>query len=223
MVVKDVREKTYSYRPPKPSVEQSQNVWSAVKEKNLYALQTPSVHPVSPNKPIIQVEDLSSSRSYFDICLSSCIADASERTSHEFSIMLDKQYNLHCLHTLGTDVVDWIIRILSWNQKNMFKKLGDVPDVPFLNFVEFSMVDFLLNCMKPGIYQINDERSPYWEIFIPLFKVFGNTASKLNYAWYEKKAKDLYSLLLLFHNFKMEKGNIKPLDGVGRLVDVIMS
>ncbi|KAI8878299.1 hypothetical protein K501DRAFT_297732 [Backusella circina FSU 941] len=81
------------------------------------------------------------------------------------------------------------------------------------------MVDFLLNCLKPQSYNHNDERSAYCEIFIPMFKAFGNATKKLNYVWCEKKAKDSDYLWLMSNNFKREKGNIKLLDGVGRLVD----
>ncbi|KAI8058685.1 uncharacterized protein B0P05DRAFT_478723 [Gilbertella persicaria] len=89
----------------------------------------------------------------------------------------------------------------------MFKNLGTVPDLPFLNFVKFTIVDFLLNCMRTHIYNQNDERTAYCELFIPIFKAFGNTTKKLKYVWCEKKAKD------------SDYGSLKLLDGIGRLVD----
>lgn len=97
--------------------------------------------------------------------------------------MLKYQTTLDSLHELGADVVDWVKSIHGWKETTMFKNLGDVPDVPFLNFVKFTMADFHLNCLKPQSYNHNDERSAYCEIFIPIFKAFGNIIKKLNYVW----------------------------------------
>ncbi|KAI9031879.1 hypothetical protein CLU79DRAFT_694050 [Phycomyces nitens] len=101
----------------------------------------------------------------------------------------------------------------------MFKNLGTVPDLPFLNFIKFTMVDFLLNSMQAKTYSQNDERTAYCEIFIPIFKAFGNTTKKLKYVWCEKKAKDSDYLWLVSNNFAKDKGTIKLLDGIGRMVD----
>ncbi|KAI7890339.1 uncharacterized protein EV154DRAFT_590492 [Mucor mucedo] len=61
---------------------------------------------------------------------------------------------------------------------------------PFLEFIQFAMLDFILNCKRPGPYKDNDERSFYCEVMIPIFKAFGNCTSSLTYAWCEKKATD---------------------------------
>lgn len=65
--------------------------------------------------------------------------------------MLKSQMNLDSLRTLGADIVDWVVRILGWQDTTMFKNLGDIPDVPFLNFVKFTMVDFLLKLFETPI------------------------------------------------------------------------
>ncbi|KAI8968524.1 hypothetical protein BDF20DRAFT_828362, partial [Mycotypha africana] len=96
---------------------------------------------------------------------------------------------------------------------------GTVPDLPFLNFVKFTIVDFLLNCMRTHVYNQNDERTVYCEIFIPIFKAFGNTTKKLKYVWCEKKAKDSDYVWLVTNNFVKDKGSLKLLDGIGKLVD----
>lgn len=97
--------------------------------------------------------------------------------------MVKSQASLRSLHQLGADIIDWVVRIIGWQEDSMFKNLASVPDVPFLIFVKFTMADFLLNCMKPQIYNHNDERPVYCEIFIPMFKALGSTIGKLNYVW----------------------------------------
>lgn len=154
-----------------------------MKEKNLYNFQTPSKHVISPHKPILQAEELSVLEPFFDICLSSCQSKASPNAIIEYKGMLKSQMDLDSLRKQGAVVVDWVIRILGWSEASMFKNLSDVPDVPFLNFVKFTMVDFLLNCMKLHPYNHNDERSAFCEIFIPIFKAFGNLTKKLDFVW----------------------------------------
>lgn len=186
---------------------------SVIKEKNLYTFQTPSKHVISPHKPIVQAEDLSALKTFFDICLSSCQSEASPNPIMEYEDMLKSQMNLNSLRKLGADIVDWVVRILGWRETTMLKHLGDIPDVPFLNFVKFTMVDFLSDCLKSQSYNHNDTRSAYCEIFIPMFKAFGNVAKNLNYVWCDKKAKDSDYLRLVSNNFNLEKGNTKLLDG----------
>lgn len=96
---------------------------------------------------------------------------------------MQEQNDLQSLKNLGSDVMDWIVKILNWSEEDMFKNLSTVPDIPFLNFAKLTIVDFLLNCLRTRTYNQNDERSAYCELFIPIFKAFGNTTKKLNYVW----------------------------------------
>lgn len=79
--------------------------------------------------------------------------------------------------------MDWVARIVNWSEKHMFKNLGTVLDLLFLEFVKFTIIDFLLNCMRTHVYNQNDKRTGYCGLFIPIFKAFGNTTKKLNYVW----------------------------------------
>jgi hypothetical protein len=157
---------------------------SIVKEKNVYKLRPPAKCVVSPHKLIIQAEDLSVLvKYYFDICISTCESEASDETKADYEDMMKEQNNLQSLKNLGYDVIDWVARIVNWSEKDMFKNLGTVPDLPFINFVKFTIVDFLLNYMRTHIYNQNDERTAYCELFVPIFKAFGNTTKRMNYVW----------------------------------------
>ncbi|KAL9540791.1 hypothetical protein MBANPS3_009486 [Mucor bainieri] len=65
-----------------------------------------------------------------------------------------------------------------------------------------------------------EERSIFCEVYVPIFKAFGNCLKVLNYTWCEKKAKDSDYVWLVSNDFSKEKrDNLKLLDGVGTLVN----
>lgn len=130
---------------------------------------------------------------------------------------MKRQATLQNLKELGSDIMSWVRKVMDCPEQDMFKLLGALPNHPFLNFIKFTMIDFLLNCMRTTRYNDNDERTAYCEIFIPIFKAFGNTTQKLEYAWCEKKAKDSDYIWLATNNFIKQKGNLKLLDGIGSL------
>lgn len=81
-------------------------------------------------------------------------------------------------------VYQTIINLLESNEHELFDKVAALPkDNTFIEFVKFAMIDFILNCKRPGPYNNNDERSVYCEVFIPLFKSFGNCTGSLTYSW----------------------------------------
>lgn len=80
-------------------------------------------------------------------------------------------------------VYESIIELLEYNEQELFNKVVALPnDNPLIGFVKFSMIDFILNCKSPGSYNNNDEQSVYCEVFIPIFKSFGNCTRSPTYA-----------------------------------------
>ncbi|KAI9279073.1 hypothetical protein BY458DRAFT_432238 [Sporodiniella umbellata] len=92
----------------------------------------------------------------------------------------------------------------------------------FAEFVQYTLLDFTLNLLKPSSFSgKSDERSIFCEVYVPIFKAFGNCISVLNYKWCEKKAKDADYVWLVSNDFSKEKrGSLKLLDGVGTLTKV---
>ncbi|KAI8087785.1 uncharacterized protein B0P05DRAFT_465198 [Gilbertella persicaria] len=92
----------------------------------------------------------------------------------------------------------------------------------FTEFVQYALLDFTLNLLKPGGFNgKSDERSIFCEVYIPIFKAFGNCLSVLNYTWCEKKAKDADYVWLVSNDFSKEKkDNLKLLDGIGTLAKI---
>lgn len=155
-----------------------------MKERNLYKFQAPSNHVLSPHKPIIQAEDLSVLKAYFDICISNSKNEASHETYLEYQSHMKDQNDYRYLKAMP-GIFELVIDILETNQANLFRKLSFLPvdGNPFLEFIQFAMLDFILNCKRPEPYKDNDERSYYCEVIIPIFKAFGNCTSSLTYAW----------------------------------------
>ncbi|KAG2195129.1 hypothetical protein INT47_006993 [Mucor saturninus] len=237
--------------PPRDNIDQFFNPVSErtsaltiVKNQNVYRFQTPCNNVLSPNKPIIQKEDLANIKGYFDICIGSSSSESSSETRSEFDALMKRQAkssnpanpyperlftletccgyeydwaNLESLKELDTDIMGWVMKVMACPEQEMFRFLAGLPDHSFLNCIKFTMVDFLLNCMRTQKYNDDDERTPYCEIFIPIFKAFGNTTHKPTYVWCEKKAKDSDYIWLATNNFTREKGNVKLLDGIGSL------
>ncbi|CEI90266.1 hypothetical protein RMCBS344292_04594 [Rhizopus microsporus] len=113
---------------------------TVVKERNVYRYQ----HVTSSHKPIIQAEDLSGVKYHFDKCISTCGSEASDETEAEYEAIRQEQKDLQSLKNIGLDVVDWVARIVTWPGKGMIKNLGTLPDLLFLNFVKFTIVNFLV-------------------------------------------------------------------------------
>ncbi|KAI9486311.1 MAG: hypothetical protein EXX96DRAFT_39065 [Benjaminiella poitrasii] len=195
-----------------------------VKENNLYKFQAPSNNIISPHKPIIQFTDLSVLKTYFDICISTSVNEASDETRLEHESLMAQQKEYFHLKAIPGGVYDTLLQLLQSNHTEMFDKIVNLPkNKPFFEFIKYAMLDFLLNLKRPENYNNNDERSIYCEVFISLFKAFGNCTQSLGYTCLkhrcEKKAKDSDYVWLVSNDFaKEKKNNLKLLDGVGRLI-----
>jgi hypothetical protein len=63
------------------------------------------------------------------------------------------------------------------NRIKMKKVIMDLPSQSssFIEFAQYALLDFTLNLLKPGNFSTkSDERSIFCEVYIPLFKAFGN-------------------------------------------------
>jgi hypothetical protein len=182
-------------------------------------MQTPNINLVSPNRPIIQSEDLDIMKSMFDICLSS---NTNTHCSTETKALFDKYRNEErqniCISKIG-DALDIIKTIFTFeNNSDFSRKVFNLPNQnEFVQFIQYSIVDFKLNTQRPISYQPGEERTFFCEVIIPLFKSFGNTVGKICYSWCEKKALNTNYLYITNNNFN--KSGVKNflLDGIGNL------
>lgn len=86
--------------------------------------------------------------------------------------MKKRQATLQNPKELGSDIMSWVRKVMDCPEQDMFELLVSLPKYPFLIFIKFTMIDFLLNCMRTTRYNDNDERTAYCEIFIPIVKAF---------------------------------------------------
>lgn len=196
-----------------------------VKEKNIYKYQAPAQNIISPHKPIIQASDLGVLKNYFDICIGTNQDKATEETKQEFMVCMNEQ-NLHkSLKEVPDEIYDKLLVILQTQDRLKMKKaIIDLPaeSSAFTEFAQYALLDFTLNLLKPRSFNgKSDERSIFCEVYIPIFKAFGNCLSVLNYTWCEKKAKDADYVWFVSNDFSKEKkNNLKLLDGVGTLAKI---
>ncbi|OBZ89730.1 hypothetical protein A0J61_02221 [Choanephora cucurbitarum] len=196
-----------------------------VKEKSIYKYQAPAQNIVSPHKPIIQAIDLGVLKDYFDICIGTNQDKATEETKQEFVAYMNEQNLYKSLKEMPAEIYDKLLTILQIQDRLKMKKI--IMDLPaessaFTEFVQYALLDFTLNLSKPSSFDgKNDERSIFCEVFIPIFKAFGNCLSVLNFTWCEKKAKDADYVWLVSNDFsKRNKDNLKLIDGVGTLTKI---
>lgn len=92
---------------------------------------------------------------------------------HESLMAQQKEY-FH-LKAMPDGVYDTLLQLLQSDHAEIFDKIISLPkNKPFFEFIKYAMFDFLLNLKRPEPYNNNDERSIYCEVFIPIFKAFGN-------------------------------------------------
>ncbi|CEG81065.1 hypothetical protein RMATCC62417_15308 [Rhizopus microsporus] len=86
---------------------------TVMKERNVYRYQPPSKHIISPHKSIIQAENLSAVKYYFDICINTCGSEASDETKAKHEAMVQEQSSLKSLKYLGPDMMNWVAKIVT--------------------------------------------------------------------------------------------------------------
>lgn len=98
------------------------------------------------------------------------------------------EQNLHkSLKEMPDEIYDKLLVILQIQDRLKMKKaIVDLPaeSSAFTEFIQYALLDFTLNLLKPGSFNgKSDERSIFCEVYIPIFKAFGNCLSVLNYSW----------------------------------------
>jgi hypothetical protein len=113
------------------------------------------------------------------------MSGASEETRQEYYDLRDQQKKYHHLKCMG--LYDTLLKLLLSNPTEMFDEVIKLPrENKFVEFIMYALLDFLLNVKRSESYKQNDERTIFCEVFIPLFKAFGNCTQSLGYTWYIK-------------------------------------
>jgi hypothetical protein len=148
-----------------------------------YTLCTPNTL-VSPNTPLINTDNYSKLEQLADVCLSFNQTHASQETYDEYTHINTIFDNNGSLKTIpgsinlfnsmvqsdGDDYCDYLAFIKYESNK-------------FNRFMKFAMLDFAINCERITPIPVNDERTIFSEVIIPLFKYFGNITKLISFRW----------------------------------------
>ena len=153
----------------------------------MYKYQAPAQNIISPHRPIIQATNLCVLKKYFGICIGTNQDNASEETKEEYMAYMNEQNIYKFLKEVSGDIYSKLLLILQIQDRIKMKEaiLGLPSEAnAFTEFVQYTLLDFSLNLLKPGsFYGKSDERTIFCEVFIPIFKSFGNCLGILNYTW----------------------------------------
>lgn len=127
----------------------------------------------------------------FDICISSNYNDKS------INPLLLKEYQLNWEHQRQNICFNKYKYAMNFFKNAINQNIDDCPKYLWTNGYEadmdddekniiqmmrFILTDFCLNCNKPFIYNDFNERTPFIENLIPIFKAFGSM-NNLTFAW----------------------------------------
>lgn len=115
---------------------------------------------------------------------------ATEETKREFILCMKEQISHKSLKEVPDKIHEKLLAILQFQDRLKMKKaIMDLPadSSAFTEFVQYALLDFTLNLLKPCSFNNfngkSDERSIFCEVYIPIFKAFGNCLGVLNYQW----------------------------------------
>lgn len=151
--------------------------------KKAYTLQSPT-NVVTPNTPLIKSQDLDTLKRTFDICLSSNTKYASQDAIMDY-IIIQNNFN-------SNTYIDKLP-----GARALFDQIVDMPEEDhadsiselkydrsaFNRFVKFTMLDFAINYKRITPMPLNDERTLFDEIVVPLLRNFGNLTELLSFRW----------------------------------------
>ncbi|KAG1041166.1 hypothetical protein G6F43_012149 [Rhizopus delemar] len=105
--------------------------------------------------------------------------------------------------------------LLDWLGTNGFNDQHSKEEKKAILFIRLVLTDFYANCMKPPLVNTVNERTPFVEYLIPVFKYYSAVYQDINFQWCEKGLKG--NSCLKYFNLE-EKGKKRLADGIGYVV-----
>ncbi|KAI9029616.1 hypothetical protein CLU79DRAFT_735019 [Phycomyces nitens] len=188
------------------------------KAKKLYDIKHPTISPsISNNKPRLP-SDISKLNVIVDIMISDTDS-ASGPVYEEYQKNMDEQESNHHLNK-SPNLFQFLKQSLSGTLDEMLDFIWDKTnycgqntkiELQFIRFLQYFLTDYHANCTKPLLQGSSNERTPFSEHVIPVFKYFTAATGLLSFAWCEKQSASNKGLLICFpENYKR-----KLMDGIG--------
>ncbi|KAI7895082.1 uncharacterized protein EV154DRAFT_414110, partial [Mucor mucedo] len=143
----------------------------------------------------------------------------------EYNLNMEEQTSNHCIRTLPN--------VVAFLKKSLDQSLDDLPrhvwthgydpnlndeETTMIKLVRFILTDYVSNCEKRPMLVPNNERTPFVEHVVPIFKYFASTTKLLSFLWCEKGLESSKILAICMPNGvtkKLMDGiGIAPIDGM---------
>ncbi|KAI8373757.1 hypothetical protein BD560DRAFT_423122 [Blakeslea trispora] len=146
------------------------------------------------NKPRITKKDASLVKSAFEICIASTPSTpTSAIIAEEYNHNNEDQDVNQCfkklpkaqeflMQAISGDRADFLDRVMSYKVDDNHSK----DEVQAIKLLKYILIDYHANCEKPNYYTRTNERTPYCEHVIPIFKYFSAVFKNLTFMWREK-------------------------------------
>ncbi|KAG0179219.1 hypothetical protein DFQ29_002343 [Apophysomyces sp. BC1021] len=189
------------------------------KAKKLYDIKQPIISPsISNNKPRLPSDDISKLNVIVDIMIANNDG-ASGPAYEEYQRNMDEQESNYHLKK-SPNLLQFLQRSLSGTLDEMLALIWDTTncceqgtkiELQFIRFLQYFLTDYHANCIKPPLQSSSNERTPFSEHVIPVFKYFTAATGLLSFAWCEKQSASNKGLLICFpENYKRHL-----MDGIG--------
>ncbi|KAI8076923.1 hypothetical protein BDF21DRAFT_342009, partial [Thamnidium elegans] len=143
----------------------------------------------------------------------------------EYNLNMKEQESNHCIMTLP-NVVAFLKKSLDQDLDNLpifvwsngyDPKFND-EEKTMIKLLRFILTDYVSNCEKIPLLIPNNERTPFVEHVVPIFKYFASTTKLLSFLWCEKGLESSKIIAICMpHNATkklMDGIGIAPTDGV---------
>lgn len=195
-----------------------------VKGNSIFKLQTPSKNVPSPNKPVLQRDDIEQLDEVVDLCVD---LDSKKRCPKELlelsNSLINGQKSYSALKR--SNIFEYVVELIKIEKCGDFEPaannitLNNDGDRIMANLSKKLLSEFALNASRPSPYNKDDERSIYCEVFIPMFKYFSIFTQKVAFSWSERAMSHTNSIWIIDSDCKKSGVNRKLLDGIGVLVE----
>ncbi|KAI8349952.1 hypothetical protein EDC96DRAFT_519891 [Choanephora cucurbitarum] len=162
------------------------------KVKKSYSFHPPNITPsISTNKPRINGDDAKKLNDYFVTVIGPHSGDETLNcTRQEYELNMEEQRVLYCfkkrastfnlLNSCLNGTLDNLLDCMDNTKVNIGDNDDERQDIRLLHYI---LSDYHANCSKPSYVVIPNERTPFAEYIIPIFKYFSASTKLLSFIW----------------------------------------
>ncbi|KAI8887114.1 hypothetical protein K501DRAFT_176185, partial [Backusella circina FSU 941] len=148
-------------------------------------------HLLTINKPRVTKNDASQLKDAFEVIISNTPSTpTSNIIIDEYNENIKDQHANKCLESLPK-VKSLLNQVTNGEYSNILEAVDTYKcdqnhsegEIKGVRLIKYIMNDYHANCEKPGFYTNLNERTPYCEYVIPVFKYFSAVFKSLSFMW----------------------------------------